>query len=144
GCGCTIERRGAKRIMEERVTVRFGETGTGPQGYDVCIGEGLLSRLAEHVGEVAPAHRYAVIADSNVAELYGEKAVTAVEAGGRSCDLYSFPAGEARKNRETWAALSDRMLEAGHGRDSAVLALGGGVTGDLAGFVAATYLRGLP
>src|SRR5438309_773503 len=55
-----------------------------------------------------------------------------------------FPAGERNKTRETWALLSDRMLAAQIGRDSAVIALGGGVVGDVAGFVAATYLRGIP
>src|SRR5699024_9610756 len=59
-------------------------------------------------------------------------------------ELFVFPEGEAHKNRDQWIALSDAMLAAGLGRDSAVIALGGGVSGDLAGFVAATYLRGLP
>jgi len=59
-------------------------------------------------------------------------------------ELLEFPAGEWNKTRETWARLSDRMLAAQLGRDSAVVALGGGVVGDVAGFVAATYLRGVP
>jgi 3-dehydroquinate synthase len=59
-------------------------------------------------------------------------------------DLLSFPAGEAHKTRAEWALLSDGMFAGGVGRDAAVLALGGGVTGDLAGFVAATYMRGIP
>jgi 3-dehydroquinate synthase len=56
----------------------------------------------------------------------------------------SFPAGEASKSRETWGLLTDQLLDAGVGRDGAILAVGGGVVGDLAGFVAATYLRGIP
>src|SRR5204863_517059 len=59
-------------------------------------------------------------------------------------EWFAFPAGEWNKTRETWAALSDRMLARHFGRDSAVIALGGGVAGDVAGFVAATYLRGIP
>lgn len=55
-----------------------------------------------------------------------------------------IPAGESNKTRETWARLTDQMLAKGYGRDSAVIALGGGVVGDLAGFVAATFMRGIP
>jgi len=58
--------------------------------------------------------------------------------------VLTFPAGEASKTRETWAHLTDQLLQRGFGRDTALVALGGGVTGDLAGFVAATFLRGVP
>lgn len=112
--------------------------------YDVRIGEGLLDRTGSLVLEVIDAARFAVIADSNVAALYGDRVVQSIRDAGKSADLLVFPAGEANKTRQTWGELSDRMLELGHGRDSAIVALGGGVTGDLAGFVAATYMRGLP
>lgn len=59
-------------------------------------------------------------------------------------DILTIPAGESNKNRETWARLTDQMLAKGYGRDSAVIALGGGVVGDLAGFVAGTFMRGIP
>jgi 3-dehydroquinate synthase len=68
----------------------------------------------------------------------------ALMSTGVDARLYSFPAGEACKTRENWSMLTDAMLDDGHGRDSCVVAVGGGVTGDLAGFVAATYLRGVP
>jgi len=64
--------------------------------------------------------------------------------GDRHCTLLEFPAGESSKTRRAWAELTDRMLESGLGRDTVVVALGGGVAGDLGGFVAATYLRGVP
>src|SRR6185312_7677005 len=67
-----------------------------------------------------------------------------LRARGANVQLFEFPAGEWNKTRETWARLSDRLLEHQFGRDSAVIALGGGVVGDVAGFVAATYLRGIP
>jgi len=67
-----------------------------------------------------------------------------VSGAGCHVEMFSFPAGEWNKTRETWTMLSDRMLAAQFGRDCAVIALGGGVVGDLAGFVAATYLRGVP
>jgi 3-dehydroquinate synthase len=114
-----------------------------PHGsYDVLIGPGLLDDLPTLIERSAPAHRYALIADDRVARLYGERVVTAMS--GARVDLLTFPAGESQKSRESWSDLSDRMFAAGMGRDAAVIALGGGVTGDLAGFVAATYMRGLP
>jgi len=61
-----------------------------------------------------------------------------------SLEVLTIPAGESNKNRETWSRLTDQMLAKGFGRDSAVIALGGGVVGDLAGFVAATFMRGIP
>ncbi|MDT8435835.1 MAG: 3-dehydroquinate synthase [Gemmatimonadota bacterium] len=112
--------------------------------YDVVIGRGALARLGEFAAARAPAHRYAVIADSRVAELYGEAALASLAGEGLDALLLPFPAGEWNKTRETWADVLDGLLEAGLGRDAAVIGLGGGVTGDLAGFVAATFLRGVP
>jgi 3-dehydroquinate synthase len=115
----------------------------GAAAYDILIGAGTLDALPEIVARACPAHRYAVIADSTVARLYGER-VTGLLSGPARADLIVFPAGEWNKTREQWHQLSDAMLAAGFGRDGAVVALGGGVTGDLAGFVAATFLRGVP
>jgi len=92
----------------------------------------------------ARAHRYAVVADQRVAALYGADIRDGLLREGREAHLFTFPAGEASKTREEWARITDGMLEAGFGRDSAVVAVGGGVTGDLAGFVAATFMRGVP
>jgi 3-dehydroquinate synthase len=105
---------------------------------------GVLSRLGELCDSLAPAHRYALLADSRVADLYGPQALESFAASGRPVELFTFPAGEWNKSREEWVQLSDGMLRHGFGRDCAVVALGGGVTGDLAGFVAATYMRGVP
>jgi 3-dehydroquinate synthase len=70
--------------------------------------------------------------------------VKALESAGLDADLFSFPAGEWNKSAEQWAGLCAELMGEGFGRDSAVVALGGGVTGDLAGFVASTYMRGVP
>ena len=124
--------------------------------YPVYIGTGLLDSLTTLVSRHLPRRRTALIADTTVATLYAEW-----RAGGvmpwrpreRTCHEdppsgwsapFSFPAGEASKTRDTWARLTDAMLESGYGRDSGIVALGGGVTGDLAGFVAATFARGVP
>ena len=94
------------------------------------------------VSEFAPAYRYAVVTDSNVGPLYGSAAVASFPRG--SAELFTVPAGEANKTRDTWSWLTDELLGRGLGRDTTVVALGGGVVGDLAGFVAATFMRGVP
>jgi 3-dehydroquinate synthase len=122
------------------VTIRVPLREKRDASYDILIGAGLLGQLATIVREYAPAAAYAVITDSHVAKIYGERVVQSLG----KAELFSFPAGEWNKTRETWAMLSDQMLAARLGRDSAVVALGGGVVNDLGGFVAATYLRGVP
>jgi len=114
------------------------------RSYSVHVGEGLLDDLGELCGAVVDAHRHALVADERVAGLYGERALASFRRMGLAADLHAFSPGESSKTRATWSSLTDALLEAGHGRDSLVVALGGGVTGDLAGFVAATYLRGVP
>ncbi|HEX4681803.1 MAG TPA: 3-dehydroquinate synthase [Gemmatimonadaceae bacterium] len=109
--------------------------------YRVTIASGALDRLGEIVRAVAPAHRYAIITDSNVGPKYAPRVRESI--GARDEPL-TVPAGEAHKTRETWARLTDEMLASGYGRDTTVVALGGGVVGDLAGFVAATFMRGVP
>jgi 3-dehydroquinate synthase len=108
----------------------------------IRIAPGILSQVGAITQEVAPAHRYALITDSNVSVHYGEKVRAQFEKG--RLETLILPAGESNKTRETWARLTDQMLAKGYGRDSAVIALGGGVVGDLAGFVAATFMRGIP
>lgn len=100
--------------------------------------------IAELLPALCAAHRYAVVTDEHVRDLYGYAVTRQLTAAGFRADLFSFPPGEGQKTRAMWAGLTDQMLAAGLGRDSAVIAVGGGVTGDLAGFVAATYMRGIP
>jgi 3-dehydroquinate synthase len=115
------------------------------RSYPVRIELGVIGAGRAWEAALAGVSRGVVIADSNVDPLYGEQVERAVSAVTDAPPLrISFPAGETSKTRETWAMLTDRMLERGVGRDGAVIALGGGVTGDLAGFVAATYMRGVP
>jgi 3-dehydroquinate synthase len=112
--------------------------------YPVRVGPGALAELPLLLEERVGAHRYALIGDRRVVDHHGEAALALVRDAGMPVDAFTFPPGEARKNREEWARLTDALLAAGIGRDGCVLALGGGVTGDLAGFVAATYMRGIP
>src|SRR5215204_4382767 len=110
--------------------------------YRVRIAEGLLDSLGALVGEAAPAHRYAVVSDATVAGLYAGRALASFAPD--AARLHLVPSGEVHKTRDTWARVTDGMLDAGCGRDTTVVALGGGVVGDLAGFVAATFMRGVP
>jgi len=110
--------------------------------YDVHVRAALLDDVGDIVRAAAPAHRYAIIADANVAPLYGARVRESL--GAAQTELLTIPAGESHKTRDQWASLTDSLLAHGFGRDTTILALGGGVVGDLAGFVAATYMRGVP
>lgn len=130
--------------MKSMNRIRVGTGGTGGGGYEILIGPGLLASVASVVGRVAPAFRYVVVSDHHVAQLYATRLVRGLHTAGHATDVFVFQAGEERKTRETWGQITDAMLEAGVSRDGAVIALGGGVAGDLGGFIAATYMRGLP
>lgn len=112
--------------------------------YDVVVGRGVLTELPRLLRERCPAHRYAIITDSRVRALYADRVAALLTDAGLRTATYVFPAGEWNKVRQTWADLTDRLVETGVGRDAAIVALGGGVVGDLAGFVAATLHRGIP
>lgn len=125
-----------------RLTVRISRTSG--RNYPVFVGSGILRHLPRLLRRFAPAHRYFLITDSTVAKLHGRRIHRSLRKSGLRADLLMVPAGERSKTRESKAILEDRMLALGGGRDSAILAIGGGVIGDLAGFTAATYLRGVP
>ena len=112
--------------------------------YPVYVEPGVLRRLealvVEHLARVGAA-RIAMIADANVLALLQSGRLG---RGPWSGPALTFPPGEPSKTREQWGRLTDALLAQGFGRDSGIVALGGGVAGDLAGFVAATYMRGLP
>ncbi len=110
--------------------------------YDVTVAAGILERLGDVVREAAPAHRYAVVTDSNVGVAYGPRVLEAL--GAEHAAVFTVPAGESHKTRESWARVTDALFAARFGRDTTIVALGGGVIGDLAGFVAATFMRGIP
>jgi len=118
----------------------------GVLGYRVTLGAGILNALGVICHRNAPAHRYAIITDTEVARHWLERASSAISRAmpDVAISTATVPAGEQSKSRDQWARLTDWLLEDGAGRDTAVIALGGGVVGDLAGFVAATYLRGVP
>ncbi len=118
-------------------------TSLGP-AYPVRVGRGVIEELPLLLERLSPAAMYAVIADDRVFELHGQKVLSLLSGLGVPVISETFPHGERNKNRSQWARLTNLLLAGGLGRDGCILALGGGVTGDLAGFVAATYMRGIP
>lgn len=111
--------------------------------YPVYIGSGLLAQLPDFLDRHCKSRHVALICDSNVWPLYGEKAVQVLSTGNYLADTFVFPAGEASKNGATYLELLEFLAGKQFTRSDCLLALGGGVTGDLAGFAAATYLRGI-
>lgn len=117
----------------------------GDRSYDIEIGSGILDSLGPLLKKAVPrATRALVIGDANTGPLYGDSAVSSLREAGIAASMVTVPAGEQSKSLQTAGQLYDDCLNAGLERSSAIVALGGGVVGDLAGFVAATYLRGLP
>ncbi len=114
------------------------------RSYDILVGAGLLERIGPDLAEAGLAARYVVVSDANVAALYGEGVLESLEKAGLDASLVVFPPGEKSKCRDEKARIEDALFSLKLGRDSALLALGGGVTGDLSGYVAATYNRGIP
>jgi len=112
--------------------------------YDVVIGDGLLARAGAYLAPVLAQKRAVVITDASVAPLHLPALRTGLAEVGITHEEIIVPSGEASKSIENYARVVDGLLAAGVERRTAVIALGGGVVGDLAGFAAATTLRGLP
>ncbi len=112
--------------------------------YDIFIQRGLLAAAGEQIRAVLPrASRLAVVTDTNVAPLYAETVLDSLAAAGFDCRLFTIPAGESSKCAKQLAQLWEGFMDFGLTRTDGVVALGGGVVGDLAGFAAATVLRGV-
>ena len=124
--------------------MRAVKVALAERSYTILIGAGVLARLGAECRKLAFGSRCAVITDTNVAPRFGTAAIQALKAAGFEPALVTVPAGESSKSlgvvQRCYNELAARRLE----RKSFIVALGGGVVGDLAGFVAATYLRGIP
>ena len=119
---------------------------TVDDSYDIETGYFLEDRLISDIrnGLAGNIRRFAVITDSIVKSLYAEKLVSLLQEAGYDAELFFFEAGEKNKTRQTKEQIEDAMLAKGYRRDCCILAIGGGVVTDLAGFVAGTYGRGVP
>ena len=111
--------------------------------YPVLIGNGLLSDCGSLFSKISAPCRVMLVSDDTVAALYGDRVERALTAAGFSVSRFVFPHGEQSKTPETFVALVNAMAEAGLTRSDLAAALGGGVTGDLTGFAASAYLRGI-
>ena len=116
----------------------------GSRSYDIKIGTGLLSRLGAECARLGLGTRCAIISDTNVAPRFGKAAQNALAKAGFAPALITIPAGATAKSLKTVEACYNQLAAQRLERKSFIVALGGGVVGDLAGFAAATYLRGLP
>ena len=116
---------------------------TASTSYDVLIGEGLLDKCGELTAKVIKPCRCVIVSDDTVDELYGDRAQISFSYAGFRVTRFAFPAGEASKNLATLTDILNALGGAGLSRSDLVVALGGGVTGDMAGFAAAIYTRGI-
>lgn len=116
---------------------------TASSEYDVKIGSGLLRNLGAELSKVCKAGTAAIISDSNVWPLYGDAAVSALERAGYRVVSFVFSAGEAHKSGANYLSILNFLAKNQITRSDCIIALGGGVVGDISGFAAATYLRGI-
>lgn len=116
----------------------------GPQSYTITIESGVLAGIGEYCRAAGLCGRAAVVTNPTVAGLYGQTVMSSLELAGYHPLLIEIPDGEAHKTSQTLNTVYDKLIEGGLDRRCFVVALGGGVVGDLAGFAAATYLRGIP
>src|SRR5918993_465115 len=117
--------------------------GLGSRAYDVVVGEGLLDNAGRLIAPFAKRGRTAVVSDETVWALHGQRLPAALAAAGITAQPVVVPPGEQTKSFEGLAELSDRLLALELDRGDLVTAFGGGVVGDLAGFAAAIYKRGI-
>ncbi|MCX6996194.1 MAG: 3-dehydroquinate synthase [Kiritimatiellaeota bacterium] len=124
--------------MSKLIPVRLG-----PRSYAIHLGAGLLEALGPLARESVRGRNGLVVSDGHVQPLYGARAADSLRSAGFTVSAAVVPPGEASKSSAQLLALYDATLRAGLDRSGCIVALGGGVVGDLAGFLAATYLRGV-
>ncbi len=120
------------------------QVGLADRAYPIIIAPGLLAEIGEDLSGRSIAKRFGVVSDSRVAELYGERLMDSLNRAGVKAELITFPHGEENKNLATIAQLASALAAGGFDRQDGLIALGGGVTGDITGFLAASYMRGIP
>lgn len=116
----------------------------GPRTYHILVGEGVLPLVGGHVRRVAPAARLTIVSNPTVFDLYGKLLVDSLGESGYEVDVVKIGDGEAYKSLDVARDLYNKLAAFGAQRWDPVVAVGGGVVGDLAGFVAGTYMRGVP
>jgi len=112
--------------------------------YEIRIGKGIIDRMLLLIAKNHKAARYVMVTDSNVGRLYGQAMLDAMTQAGMKASLVEIPAGESSKNMATVMDIAARLLALGADRGTLLIALGGGVVGDLTGFIASVYMRSVP
>ncbi len=125
--------------MRQRIDVQLGE-----RSYPIMIDHGWLEKFDSVAKEYIPYDRVLVISDRQVGGLYGDVLVESLHRSGFLAELFVIADGESNKNLATMSTIYDFLIEYNYPRQTTVIALGGGVVGDVAGFAAATYMRGVP
>jgi 3-dehydroquinate synthase len=118
--------------------------GLDERSYPIIVKQGLLDEIGNELQRSPFAKRYAVIADDHVAALFGDRLLASLTNNSVDAEMITFARGEESKNLATVADLCSRLARSGFDRKDGLLALGGGVTGDITGFVAASYMRSIP
>ena len=116
----------------------------GDRSYLIVIKSGYLQEIGKDLQEKKIGNRYGVVADDHVAAIYGNEFMAMLRSAGIAAELLTFPRGEASKSLQTIGELAGRLARLGFDRKDALIGFGGGVTGDLTGFLASAYMRGIP
>ncbi len=117
--------------------------GLGERSYDIIAGQGILGSAAEYLAPFVKGRKCLLLTDSNVGPIYAKKVSEMLTAAGAEAFTFTFPAGEENKTLETVGGICSYAVKHGLDRSSLIVALGGGVCGDIAGFAAAIYMRGI-
>ena len=142
--GLTVEEVAGRVIKLLEVTVEKIAVRTPTGSYEIHLGEGLLARVGELARQQGLGGRVALVTNPTVGDLYASTVIKSLQKAGLESVICQAPDGEAHKTLDTVRSLYDQFIAGGLDRYGAVLALGGGVIGDMAGFAAATYMRGVP
>ncbi len=118
--------------------------GLEERSYPIYIGEDSFEKACQYLEENSIGKKYCIISDDKVVELYGKRFLADLCAIGLQGELVTFPQGESNKHLQTVGDLASKMAQKGFDRKDAIIAVGGGVTGDIAGFLASAYMRGIP
>lgn len=112
--------------------------------YKIFIEKGIIERLPEYLGVVSSGQKYAIITDSRTKKIHGNNLMKSFKKNGILCEIFAFEAGEKSKNIKTVEHLAKAMIAKNFTRKDVIIAFGGGVVGDVAGFLASIFVRGIP
>ena len=125
-------------------TIKANLKSQKDDSYSIIIEDGLLKKVGSYLKKNTIGTKYAIISDTNVGKLYGRTLSAQLAQNGILCEVLTFPSGDRSKRLEIVEKLADRMLKKKFDRHDAIITLGGGVPGDIGGFLASIYMRGIP